>query len=296
MSISIRCPACGVALRVDDSLTGRKVRCSGCQKPFTATVEPPDDEPEEEERRPAKRSSLRRPAVDQPLIPKRRPRDSDEERPKPMPVWKREAMGAGIYFGCIGAFMLLSIGGSLIFFFFIEKKVTPLIPQPAQPKPEIDARLDDLTGLDPNKRIDAARRLRGSEPNIPRRNDVARALANCLKDTNPESARAASEALIVWATRDTANNIAEALPNSPPDVRKNCLQALEKLGPDAEQSILRQLGTTDKNLRRELCALLGRIGTRASLQTLERIAATDADKGIQTTANSAVNTIQKRNP
>ena len=154
MSISIRCPACGVALRVDDALAGRKVRCSGCQKPFTADVEPRDDEPEED-RRPAKRPSLRRPAVDQPLIPKLRPRDPDEERSKPVSVWKREMMGAGIYLGCMGLFAVLSIGAVLIFMFYFEKKVTPLVNPP---KSELETQLESLAGLDSNKRIDTARR------------------------------------------------------------------------------------------------------------------------------------------
>ena len=292
MSISIRCPACGVALRVDDSLAGRKVRCSGCSKPFTATVDPPDDEPEEEERKPAKRASLRRPAVDQPLIPKRRPRsDDDEERPKPVPVWKREMMGAGIYFGCIGVFSIVLIGGMLFFFFVVDKKVSPLVNPP---KPELEARLDDLAGLDANKRIDASHRLRTAEPNVPRRNDVARALANCLNDNNPESAKAASETLIVWATPDVAPALVNALSHPSDEVRKNCLQALEKIGPSAEPAILPHLGKDDKNLRRTLCSLLGRIGTKTSLPTLERIASTDPDPIVKSTATSAVRAIQGR--
>ena len=295
MSISIRCPACGVALRVDDSLAGRKVRCSDCQKPFTATVEPPDDEPEEDHR-PAKRPSFRRPAVDQPLIPKRRSRDPDEERPAPVPVWKREMMGAGIYFGCIGAFFLFAIGGALIFFYIIDKKVTPPQTPPASAKPELDTHLENLTGLDPNQRADAARRLKDAEPNIPRRNEVARALANCLNDANPESAKAASEALVVWATAFEGPALVAALSNPSVDVRKNCLHALERLGPNAESAILNHLQSQDKPNRRELCALLGRIGTNASIPMLRRIASTDPDKGVQTTANSAVRTIQKRNP
>lgn len=286
MSISIRCPACGAALRIDNSLAGRKVRCSGCNVPFIAEVEPPDDEP-------AKRPSLRRPAVDQPLIPKRRPRDPDEERPKPVPVWKREMMGAGIHFGCIGAFGILFIGGSLVFFFFFDKKVTPLI---SPPKSELETHLENLTGLDSNKRIDSARRLRTAEPNVPRRDEVARALANCLEDDNPESAKAAAEALVVWATPDTSRAIADALPNSSPDVRKNCLDALQRIGPSAEQAVLGQLASTDQKLRRDLCALLGRIGTKASLQTLERIAATDPQLVVQRTASAAIRAIQGRNP
>jgi predicted Zn finger-like uncharacterized protein len=291
MSISIRCPACGVALRVDDSLAGRKVRCSGCQKPFTAEVEPPDDEPAED-RRPAKRPSLRRPAVDQPLIPKRKPRDPDEQ-PKPIPVWKREMMGAGVYLGCMGAFAVLSIGAVLIFMFYFEKKVNPIINPP---KSELETQLESLAGLDTNKRIDAARKLRGSEPNVPRRDDVARALANCLKDSNPESVKAASEALVVWATPDTAPAIADALPGASPEVRKNCLEALQKIGPSAEPSIVGQLGTTDKNLRRELCALLGRIGTRASVAPLENLAGKDADPVVKSTASAALRAIRERNP
>ena len=292
MSISIRCPACGVALRVDDSLAGRKVRCSGCKQPFTAEVDSPDDEPEED-RRSAKPASLRRPAVDQPLIPKRKPRDPDEKRSKPMPVWKREAMGAGIYFGCMGVFAVLSIGAVLIFMFYFDKKVTTVVNPP---KPELETQLENLAGLDTNKRIDAARKLRNSEPNIPRRDDVARALANCLKDNNPESVKAASEALVLWATPGTAPAIADALPGAPPEVRKNCLEALQKIGPSAEPSILGQLGATDKNLRRELCALLGRIGTKASFAPLEILAARDADPIVKSTASSAVRAIQERNP
>ena len=119
MSISIRCPACGAALRVDDSLAGRKVRCSGCKEPFVATAEPPD-EPEVDSR-PAKRTSLRRPAVDQPLIPKLRTRDEDE-RPEPVPVWKREMKDAVIYSGCLVAFLLFAIAA---FFVFTHKKATP---------------------------------------------------------------------------------------------------------------------------------------------------------------------------
>ena len=294
MSISIRCPACRVALRVDDSLAGRKVRCSGCGKPFTATVDPPDDEPEAE-RRPAKRASLRLPAVDQPLIPKRRSRDDDEERTKPVPVWKREMMGAGIYFGCIGAFFLIFGGGALIFFFVIEKKVNPPA-LPATVKSDLEIHLDDLAGLDPNKRIDAANRLRTSESNVPRRNDVSRALANCLNDNNPDAAKAASEALVVWATPDVAPALITALSHQSPDVRKNCLQALEKLGPNAEPAILSELGKGDKNLRRTLCSLLGRMGTRDSLPTLKRIASTDSDPVVKSTAASAARAIQGRNP
>jgi predicted Zn finger-like uncharacterized protein len=292
MSISIRCPACGVALRVDDSLAGRKVRCSGCNKPFTAEVDPPDDEPEEE-RRPAKKVSLRRPAVDQPLIVKKKPRDPDEERAKPVPVWKREMMGAGVYMGCLGVFALFGIGAVLTFGHVFEKKVVPLVNPP---KSELETHLDNLKDLDPNKRIDTARRLRTAEPSVPRRDDVARALANCLNDNNPESVMAASEALVVWATPGTAPDIAAALPKVPPDVRKNLLQALEKVGPAAEPAIQGQLRSTDRNLRRDLCALLGRIGTRSSLPAMENLAATDADPVVKRTASAAVRAIQGRNP
>lgn len=277
---------------MDDSLAGRKVRCSGCQKPFTATVEPPE---EEEEPRSAKRPSIRRAAVDQPLIPKRRPRDGDEERPEPVPVWKREMMGAGVYLGCIGAVVLLSIGGVLIFYFVFDKKIhSPPVPPPV--KSELDTHLENLADLEPSGRIDAARRLRTSEPNVPRREEVARALANCLNDIVLDSATAASEALVVWATPAEAPALTTALSNPSPDVRRNCLRALERLGPSAESAVLNRLEGDDKNLRRELCSLLGRIGTRASLQALERIAATDRDVVVKRTAEGAVRAIRQRNP
>jgi predicted Zn finger-like uncharacterized protein len=62
MPEQIRCPSCGAALRVPETLLGKNVKCPKCQKTFLADMDEPV-EPEAIVREPAPSSARRRPKL-----------------------------------------------------------------------------------------------------------------------------------------------------------------------------------------------------------------------------------------
>lgn len=84
MPIQITCPSCSRQLRVPDDLVGKYVKCPGCDKTFTATVEGNSPLTESFREEPAAKPEPAR-LDEPPTRPRRPPRedeDFDDDRPR----------------------------------------------------------------------------------------------------------------------------------------------------------------------------------------------------------------------
>jgi hypothetical protein len=328
MTLSIRCPGCGSALNAPPSAAGKKVRCPRCQaavpvpEPEVVDAEPvPGVQEEPEPQRPARTPA----AVRQPLLPPIDPaRRGNPFKKPPAPVWKRELYAGMVWLGVMGALLVLSSVIGLVFWRYASREMNA--PRPAEPakssQAELDELLDALGGLDAGRRKQAAERLARAEPNIPRRGEVAKALARCLGDRDQGTAQAAARALVGWATPEVVPELAAGLAGESRGVREDCLRALERLqdpraagevaaclakperglarkvlermGGPAEPAVRPYLKHADAAVRREACAVLGKVGTPDSRAALEAARDGDPDRGVQRAARAALAAIGKR--
>jgi hypothetical protein len=300
-----RCPTCQGAL----DLVGRCRRCGA------SIADRPRPRAEEKDR-PGQDKSFKLAAVDQPLIP-------PAKNPRPtarVPVWKRELSSGLVFLGVMGTMTVIT---SLVGV-YIWNRAARDFKQPGEDKPSLEQLLADLGDLDPGKRQKAAERLAGAEPNHPRRDEVARALARCLKDQHPGSAAKAARALVRWGTPEVVPDLAAALPGDSGDLRNACLDALlplkdaraaegaarclptgerararrvlETIGPPAESAVRSYVNHSAAAVRREACQVLKQIGTRASAAALEQVEQNDRDRGVKQAAKDALQAIQARGP
>jgi HEAT repeat protein len=159
--------------------------------------------------------------------------------------------------------------------------------------------LADLKSSDLNARRRAAERL-GQTPANERRDEVARALAQMLTDSDRWARRSAAQALGNWGTKESTPALVALL--SSDDVqsrwaaikslgqlqatdaaaplaerltvladRSKAAEALESLGTAAEPAVIKLLGHTDVFTRLEAVQVLKVIGTKESLQPLEAL-------------------------
>ena len=154
---------------------------------------------------------------------------------------------------------------------------------------------------DGGRRQEAADRLMKSEPNPARRDEVARALESLAADVDGGTQSMALRALGSWGDPKSRPVLIGRLEDPDPRPVREAIDALGKLGPDeraaraiagrldrergaaiealaamgpvAERAAIARLaGTKDVFLRSDLCKLLGRIGTDASLPALRQAA------------------------
>jgi predicted Zn finger-like uncharacterized protein len=197
-------------------------------------------------------------------------------------------------------------------------------PAPPQRRPltgaELDQALKDLQGTDGFARTRAAQLLAGAEPKE-RRAEVARVLEALLK-TNDMWARAeVAKALGTWGTKDSVppllallkdpaqfvqwgalealaqlkderavEPVAECLPNI--HNRERAAKALRAIGAPAEKAVLKYITHQDTFVRVEVCNILKEIGTKASVEALQK--ATQDQPFVGPAAKQALEAIQAR--
>ena len=157
-----------------------------------------------------------------------------------------------------------------------------------------------------------------------RQDEVAAALVPLLKHSDIRTPRAAAKALGVWGTKDSITPLSDALKANDPFTRFEAMGALGKLknedgiklvaehlippqdrfqaskvlqaaGPAAEAPVATYLTHQDWTVRNEACKVLGAVGTKKSLDALEKAAKSDDNFIIRTEAGKAVTAIKNRN-
>jgi hypothetical protein len=152
--------------------------------------------------------------------------------------------------------------------------------------------------------------------------EIADALEGLLSSGEAEIRCAAAEALGTWTRKETAGRLIKSAGDADSEVRHAVLQSLGKLkasdaaeaiaqrlankddrdaasraliaiGPSAEKGVRKQLQASDSEARREVCRILGEIGTADSLEELQTLAK-DSDKTLAESAAKAIRKIEQR--
>lgn len=179
--------------------------------------------------------------------------------------------------------------------------------------------LFDLKSDLPHKRREAARVLKDTLPDQ-RRGEVVKALEPLLNDNGPFTREWAIEALGVWGTKETtplllkamqqkegrgaamkalarlkderaAEPIAERLDEF--FDRHEAAEALKKMGPVAEDAVIKRLNHADNQVRMTACDILKAIGTAKSLPPLQGLIA-EGDFILKHKAEEATKAIKAR--
>jgi HEAT repeat protein len=161
--------------------------------------------------------------------------------------------------------------------------------KPEQPNPEIAKALEKIMLSDKNNvncRTSAAQALESwsTKENIP-------GLIKALRDQWPPVQSHAVNALCEHMPKEAVKPVAAMLPNM--QTRAAAIKFLKEVGPDAEPMILAQWKGKDPFLLAEICKLLGEIGTKKSLPTLEKASKED-NWMINSNAKKAIDAINAR--
>jgi HEAT repeat protein len=206
--------------------------------------------------------------------------------------------------------------------FFVRQAVEDLLRSyNASEADLVGQSIEDLKSTDKETRRLAAEDLAKRKVDENKHADVSLALDPLLADADNGIRAATVQALKVWATKDNIPSLSRLLKEVALKdfglggkvldvlvtfkdervygVLAECLtiihyrpkasKGLKDMGPPAEKAVLPLLGHTDPWVRREVCGILGAIGTRASLQPLTLLAA--RDKLNTREANKAKNAI-----
>jgi hypothetical protein len=354
MPIQTACPVCNKVCSVADTLRGQRVRCPGCREIFvagaaeTARAEPVLDdletveEPEQTEgrlqgarpaprQRPAPKGSLIPPprSIKRGLIPP--PKDGAQPPPQRESVVERELKTGAVLLaymaiGIIAMGIVAAIVIALVIWAVTPAKNDPVPAQdvtgPAKSDQELTDILTALKAPDPGGRAQAAERLLKTEPNIPRRAEVAAVLAERLRDQHAATHTTAARALVLWATRDNVPALIEALGHESNTVRVSVLEALgilkddravapvaaqlrkanrqeaskalQRMGPMAETEVGKYLSDKEKAVRVEACRILQAVGTKGSVAALEAVRDDDPDSDAKAAAKDALAAIHAR--
>jgi hypothetical protein len=246
-------------------------------------------------------------------------------------VWIVGAVCLLLLLGCfvaIGAVVLLRTSSSRS---PTSKSLSPVVgnsgtrpgnglpPNNADP---VDQALRELKDNDLFARVRAADALGQMNPNHPRRSEVARELAQMLRDPEILPRQAAGRALPIWATRDQTPELIDLLKdpvsNKPRIIarlgefkddraikpladalrdlstRAAAADALKKIGPKAEDHVIPILQDRDVFVRKSACDVLKVIGTQKSVAALEAVAK-DRSRPAARAANDALREIRARN-
>src|SRR5262249_51257207 len=153
-------------------------------------------------------------------------------KPKEIPsVTRREITNAFILLGFLAASTIVFGVLGIIFGPMLTRAFTHAPDSSSSNKaPRDDAELtqvlDELKSLDAAARRRACERLAKAEPNTPRRNEVAQALAERLLDKNGGTCDAAARTLVLWATSEQVPALVEVLDHQSGTVQKAALEAL----------------------------------------------------------------------
>lgn len=199
-------------------------------------------------------------------------------------------------------------------------------PPKAEKKPLTDIErmqaLADLKSARVFTKRGAADRLVAAEPTPKHRDEVAKALASLLTDTDFFTRAAGAKALGTWGNRDSATALLKLIDDREFSVRwavfdalvalkekraieplakflttgkddRRAAQALREFGFAAEDAVLKLVAENNVSTQREAAQLLKDIGTNKSLSDLEKLAQR-AEFPLKAVAEDAIKTIQQR--
>ncbi len=205
----------------------------------------------------------------------------------------------------------------------------PFGPNPPQPAPKppvsgdpITLALHDLKVNDLFKKRGAAQQLQVMAPDDRRRGEVVQALEAALGDSDGATRAFAVRALVPWAGKDVSPKLVPLVNDKDREPRHAAIQALAQwkyepaadaiaerltdlrdrgtasaalidIGPGAEKAVTKMLQGSDRLVVREVCKVLGMIGTRASIPALQAVA-DGPDLLAKRFAEDAIKTINRR--
>jgi hypothetical protein len=197
----------------------------------------------------------------------------------------------------------------------------------ARPKPIDDAELDqvlsDIAKGDDKKVQDAVKRLALAIPIESRRREVAAALETVLERRARMTASNAVKALGEWGSEENVPALVKAVgdgsvflrrdaisavtkfptPEAAGAVagrlrelsdRENAVQALQQMGPVAEEPVLPILEDSDVFTRAAACRVLAEVGTSKSLEPLKKLLVSESNGMVGDQAKKAVAAIEGR--
>jgi predicted Zn finger-like uncharacterized protein len=206
-----------------------------------------------------------------------------------MPVKDPQAFAAKINFGKVQ-----SVQGRNIT--MIAGKIEGI---PGPDADSVERALFDLKSSDFFKRQQAVQKLKDALPDQ-RRAEVCKALAPLVNDPNRLIRQWAVEALGVWGTKESVPVLLKAMDDNETRRaaiealgrlkderavepiasrleenldRRTASEALKRMGPIAEEAVLKRLSHPDRQVARTACDILVAIGTKKSLPELQKIVA-----------------------
>jgi hypothetical protein len=206
----------------------------------------------------------------------------------------------------------------------VNGRIVTIVARKVQgaPPPNADAvtkALYNLKSDSAHRRMEAVRTLKDTLPDE-RRGEVVKALEPLVNDKDHFTREGAIEALGVWGTKETTPVLLRAMKQK--DSRGAAItalgrlkderaiepiaerledffdrgpaaEALKKMGPAAEDAVLKQLNHTDNQVRDAACNILKAIGTAKSLPALERVAE-EGDVFLKPKAEETIKAIRAR--
>jgi hypothetical protein len=204
----------------------------------------------------------------------------------------------------------------------ITLKVTK-VDAPSASADEVTRYLFDLKSPSQFTRSGALDKLAAMSVDKKKQEDVANAIAPLLKAKDVLTPRAAAKALAVWGTKDSVKDLGDALKSKDPFTRFESMKALVALkddagielvakqltvlqdrmeaskalqtaGPAAEAPVTPYLSNSDWMVRNEACKVLGAVGTKKSIDVLDKAAKSDENFIIRTEAGKALTAVKAR--
>lgn len=195
---------------------------------------------------------------------------------------------------------------------------------PTPTKEEVAQALSDLKAADKRTRSAAADRLAKCYAPLPdKREEVAKSLESIAVDSDFWPAAAALKALAIWAGPENVKGLAAYLEQKGDMRRRNvitllgklkdpasakalasCLSvqldrhpaaaALKAIGPPAEKALIGMLDNKDNWAVREACEILKEIGTKESIEPLQKLVDSNPHVIIAPSAKAALKAVQSR--
>lgn len=315
MPIRTTCPSCRTVYSLADHYAGKTVRCKQCEAAIVVRAAKGRAGNDQDESNSGAREQIQtRPRAASPAErerpvrtrPRRREREDDWDSEDSLQHSNR-----GLVIGLIAAaaVLVLLLGGGIVVVVLLSRRSDIGAPAAVAGVEEplngdaVSRALQQLKSADPNKRREAARKLKDMLPDE-RRAEVFKALEPLLNDTDIFTRKFATEAIGVWANKDAVPILLKAMQDR--DTRHEAMKALGRLkderaaepiaarlevlmdmhsaeealiqmGPIAEKSVLARLNSADVHVRMTVCRILDEIGTKQSIPALEKVIAAGKD-------------------
>jgi hypothetical protein len=173
-----------------------------------------------------------------------------------------------------------------------------------------------------HRRAEAARTLKGMQPDATRREEVRKALEAVIDDPDQGTRNEVCEALGVWGTKETVPVLVKQLKNQdfgtrlaalrglvklkdpsateaiatclvPHETRGEAANALRTIGPSAEPIVVKYLKSDDPRVKEEACHILEMIGSQKSIPAVEELL-NDRDASVSGTAKRTIEILRNK--